>query len=298
MTQENVPGIEFSDPEILAGAPAPETVERAVATFREQGMLRCDRAIPLAYLDEIDQHYRARYRAELGSTSKPDRRPLFTVDVEGPFNRPAFYANPLLFPIVVRLLGEDCILGACSSVVSFPGAPDQFIHRDSPSLYGDYGLERGLPPYALTILMPLVDANDETGSTEVWPTTHLDPDQEHATTRPSVRPVVVRGSVLLTDSRVVHRGAANRAQIVRPLVYLSYHRHWFRDFGGYENRPPIAITSSELARVPAAHKHLFEWRFDRYATMQLKARARRLAAEVVPEPLRASVTSAYRRLRG
>ena len=280
---DDVPTLTIADHEARSQKLEPSTVDEALRLFREGGALRLHRAIPLEFLDELDGHYRKRYWSELESTDKEDRRPLFTVDVEGPFARPQFYANPLVFPIIERLLGDDCILGACSSVVSFPGAPDQFTHRDSDSLFGDFAYDVKLPPYALTVLMPLVDADAETGSTEVWPTTQHEPDFEKAKATPPVHPVVPRGSIMMTDSRVVHRGARNRSERVRPLVYCSYHRHWFRDYGGYETRPPISINPIEYVRVPREYRRLFSWGFDRYLKIRVKRGARRVALDVLPQ---------------
>lgn len=296
--EDEVPSFTISDREHAAGALDEATIAAACAAFREAGAIRIHRAIPLDLHAELDAHYRRRYAKEIAGTTKEDRRPLFTVDVEGPFNRPAFYANPFVYPLVQRLLGQDCILGACSTVISFPGAPAQFTHRDSDSLYGDYTFDVPLPPYALTVLMPLVDADEETGSTEVWPQSHKEPSLEKVIARAPVHPLVPKGSVMMTDSRVVHRGAANRsANTARPLVYCSYHRHWFRDYGGYESRPPIAMSPLDFSKVPVEHRHLFAWRFDPYWKIRVRRQAERVARDLGAEGLLAGVQDAFRRLR-
>jgi len=296
-TVGEIPSFTVSDEEVAAGRLSEGQIEAACAAFRAAGAIRVHRAIPSDLLGELDRHYRRRYGVELSSTVKADLRPLFTVDLEGPFNRPSFYANPFFFPIIERLLGKDCILGACSSVVSFPGAPAQFIHRDSDSLYGDYSFDVGLPPYALTVLMPLVDATEETGSTEVWPESHKEPSLEKVLTSSPLHPLVPRGSVMLTDSRVVHRGAQNRSTSVRPLVYNSYHRHWFRDYGGYEHRPPVAMNPLEFSRVPVEHRQLFSWRFDRYWKIRVQRGAERVARDLVPAEVLSGLQGMWRRLR-
>jgi hypothetical protein len=293
-----IPTITFSDEETARQTPAERTIVEAVDAFRSAGALRLHRAFPAEVLDALDEHYRKRYSLELRSTKKKDRRPLFTVDVEGPFNTPAFYANPLFFPIVERLLGQDCILGACSSVVSFPGAPSQHTHRDSLSLFGDYAYDVALPPYALTVLMPLVDATIERGSTEVWPETHREPVLARAIERSPVHPTVPRGSVMMTDSRVVHRGAENRSNDARPLIYNSYHRHWFRDYFGYGDRPPVAMSPFEYAKVPRHYRRLFSWRFDRYWKVRLTRQADRVVRNVVPAPLLSPAARVFARMSG
>lgn len=251
------PTVTFDPDAPAASAATLEKIEGAVALFREHGAVRLHGVFQRPFVDELLQHYRARYRLELLRTSKDDRRPLFTVDLSGPFARPAYYAHPIIFPIVERLLGTDCALGACSTVISFPGAPQQFIHRDSPSLFGDFAHDVRLPPYALTVLMPLVDANALTGSTRVWPGSHRVPDLQQAQALPSESPDVPFGSALMTDSRVVHCGSPNVSDRVRPLLYNSYHRGWFRDWGGYEQRPPVNLAAAVRRTVPERHASLF-----------------------------------------
>jgi len=294
-----IPTITCSDEERNAKTLRPETVQKAAAMFRESGFLRIHNAIPLDYVDEMHSRFLKRYDEELEKTSRPDRRPLYTVDLEGPFNNPIFYANPMFYPIIEELLGKDCIVGACSVVLSFPGAPDQFTHRDTPSLFGDFNYDVHLPTYALTVLMPLVDANLETGSTEVWPKTHLNPNFEKALQEVEpIHPVVPRGSVMMTDSRVIHRGARNRSERIRPLVYNSYHRHWFRDFDGYASRPPIAIDPIRFRQVPEEYKHLFRWRFDQYFKMRIERGAKRIVRDAVPQPIRKPLRAAWLKLKG
>lgn len=257
MSGATVPTLALSASERAAGTPGTATVDAAAELFAAHGVLLVRDLLGAEQLRALERRYRSRYRVELSRPDMGDRRRLFTIDVEGPFAQAGFYANPLLFPVIQRALGLDCILGACSSVVSWPGAPAQTVHRDSESLYGDFSVDVRLPSYALTVLMPLVRADERTGSTRVWPGTHRVADFEAARTMPSVAEVVEPGSALMTDSRLLHGGDPNRSERLRPLLYLTYHRAWFRDFGGYEKRPPVNVPwRSRLALVPE-HRHLF-----------------------------------------
>lgn len=248
---ETFPTVRFAPREVAAAQPEAATVDRACALFEAHGAVRLLDVFERGFLDELRGHFLDRYRRELGGTTKVDRRPLYSVDVSGPPGRPEYYANPLLLPILKRVLGDDVVIGAVSAVISFPGAPQQFIHRDSPSLFDDLTVDVGLPAYAVTVLMPMVDANTETGSTRVWPGTHRVADLEEAQRRPSDSPDVPYGSMLMTDSRVVHCGSPNRSDRVRPLLYNTYHRSWFRDWGGYEHRPSVSIGRRARREVPA-----------------------------------------------
>jgi len=286
-SEASLPVVAFSDAERAAGSPTPESVERAAALFAEHGALLLRDVYERAHIERLDRHYRSRYRMELAKPTQADRRRLFTVDVEGPFAESAYYANPLLFPILQRLLGADCILGSCSSVVSWPGAPAQTVHRDSESLYGDYAMDVRLPSYAVTVLMPLVRADARTGSTRIWPGTHRVPDFERARAMPSIAHDVEPGSALVTDSRVLHAGEPNRSDAIRPLLYNAYHRAWFRDLGGYEQRPPVNLGWGGRLALDPAHRHMFRIAAEGSPAFRARWILRRAAARWIPRPLHA-----------
>lgn len=271
--------VSFTDAERNRGAPSAETLAKALELVQKHGFVRLLNVFSQSEIASFKQHYERRYRLYLEGTYKPDQRPLFTVDVEGPFGEPTFFANPLTYSILKKRLGKDCILGAMSSVASFPGAPDQYIHRDSQAIFGehehDYEIDKGLPSYAMTVLIPLVDCNKETGCTKIWPGSHLRNDKEKTEKTAPLEPEVPAGSVLLTDSKVVHCGGANHSDKVRPLIYMSYHRSWFRDFWGYESRPPVNVSRRQLKKVPNEYQHMLTWTKDPYPLIKLRNAAKR-----------------------
>jgi hypothetical protein len=218
-----------------------EAVAHACELFRKHGCVVFDRLYSPEFVSDLARDVRRRHKLDLAGTDRPDRRPLFTVTIDARVADPELLANPFVLGAARELLGSDAILGAVSAVVSYPGAPQQTVHRDSESLFGDYALDVDLPPYALTVLAPLVDANAQTGSTRVWPGTHRIAEFDRAHAMPSEAPDLPVGSVLLTDSRVLHCGEPNRSECVRPVLYWAYHRAWFRDWGGYGERPPIRL---------------------------------------------------------
>jgi hypothetical protein len=251
------PTVEWTARERSAGRPDPATLDRIWELFTTWGTVRLVNLFEPAFMDRVVAHYRARYGVHLAGTTKKDLRPLFSPKLVGPFATDTYHSNPLLFPVVQRALGDDCVLGAFGSVVSFPGSPAQFRHRDSGSLFDDYSIDVQLPPYALTVLIPLIDANAETGATRVWPGSHREPDFDKAQAMPSESPDLPRGSVLMTDSRTVHGGSPNVSNRVRPIVYNSYHRSWYRDEGGYEHRPPVHLGALGQLTMPRALRGRF-----------------------------------------
>lgn len=260
--------IAVSEAERAAGRLTEDTLARACSLFSEHGYLRVENLFTPAQMQVFDAEYRARYRNFLTMTNKKDKRPLFTVSIRGPFADALVIANPLLLPFFGHFLGEDYILQAMSAVASFPGAPDQRLHRDATPLFGkENRADKDLPTYSMTMLVPLIDFTRETGCTRVWPGSHRIAGHEEGLAVGSLDPEVKTGSVLITDGRVLHRGAANRSDRLRPLFYCTFHRNWYRDFWGYENRPPIQLSDRDFkALAPEARKRL-EWSRDRYRSI-------------------------------
>ncbi len=75
----------------------------------------------------------------------------------------------------------------------------------------------------------------------------------------SQRPVVPAGGCLLMDYRLLHGGTANCSDTVRPLLYVIYHRPWFRDYVNFQKQPAVRMSRAEARRVPEAHRALFAW---------------------------------------
>jgi len=279
-----VTSVILSDSEKECGLPDKASILKATEALSKYGFVRLINVFDPAKLVIWKTHYRNRYRSYLHSTDRPNRRPLFTVDVEGPFTDPYFFANPMISPLINNFLGDNHILAALSSVVSFPGAPDQNIHRDSPPLFNtDYSVDKDIPPYSLTVLIPLVDCTLETGCTKVWPGSHHRSHDENIEAIAPTNPEVKKGSVLITDSRLVHRGGANLSNQIRPLIYMTYHCHWFRDFGGYEDRPPVNIGNSQLKSIPDEYKHMFSWTKDQYQRIRVKNWLRRTTPDGIKQ---------------
>lgn len=279
---EVVASVTVSDAERDKGALSAATFAEVVNLVERHGYVRLQNVFDSKTTDRWSQHYHKRYPEHLNKTGTTNRRPLFTVEAEGPFGESYFYANPFLYPFFQHRLGQDCILGAMSSVVSFPGAPDQRLHRDSEPLFGDdYAFETANPSYAMTVLIPLVDCNLSTGCTRVWPGSHrCSTNEEALESSTAIDPEVTVGSVLITDCKLLHRGAANLSDQVRPLLYLSYHRKWFRDFWGYEDRQPVLISNKNFSRINTEYRHLFAWTKNPYRFLKTKQQLRRFRSLV------------------
>jgi ectoine hydroxylase-related dioxygenase (phytanoyl-CoA dioxygenase family) len=208
-----------------------------------------------------------------------DRRYMVTVSMRDSFADPRVWAAPAVCEPVAGVLGPDWKLFSLSVVVSQPGAQDQHVHSDSGGLFGDPAIEGDLPCYAVTALLPLVDADERTGSTRLWPGSHRLPPDDAATITP-VDPVVRAGSAVLFDYRLRHGGIGNRSDIVRPVLSLVYARPWFRDATNFTVQHPLVVSRFALRRLTPEHRALLLDPVRERSAVERRARAaaRRAAA--------------------
>lgn len=282
-----IANISISDAERAASTMSPDTLQTAKTLFAENGYIRVQNLFTAEQMAAFEAQYRDRYRNFLTATNKPDKRPLFTVNIEGAFAQREVISNPILLPFLESFLGKDFILAAMSAVASFPGAPDQHLHRDATMLFGPQNVaDYNLPVYSITMLVPLIDFTRETGCTRVWPGSHKIAGRDEGLAVGSLDPEVRVGSVLISDGRVLHRGAANGSNKLRPLFYATFHRAWYRDFGGYTQRPPIMISNKNFAALPADLQARVDWSRDRYKAVKRKYWIRK----ILPVSLRLRLT--------
>ena len=191
----------------------------------------------------------------------------------GPFLSPAFYANPAVLGVMAALLGPDFRLSSLETVISLPGSSDQHQHVDGPVRFdrlvgGKRRPYRGdlsdLPPYAVTLCVPLCDVDDRNGPTAVWAGSH----REALRPRPPGEREVLRrfrekrmagrfGDAFIFDFRVFHGGLANGSRQPRPLLIMVFTRSWYRDPNLAEVETGLILGRRELARIPARHRELF-----------------------------------------
>jgi ectoine hydroxylase-related dioxygenase (phytanoyl-CoA dioxygenase family) len=247
------------------------TQEKAIELFHAHGALWLKDVFDSDFIDTLAAAYEERYTSQRVSVLKKrhaivgDHRFMITVDIQAPFNDPQLFDNPNLTPILRGLLGDQCLISSFGSVVTFPGADAQPIHFDHPPLFYDESMCVALPPHAITMVVPLVDLTEQTGSTAIWEGSHRKvgardqlrqlmnvPDFEG-----SVTPMAKRGDVYFMDYRVIHGGTENPGENARPILYVVYSRPWFRDGFNFTDQAPISITASERKRLPKSSQRLF-----------------------------------------
>jgi hypothetical protein len=248
-------------------------LQEAARLFLEQGCVVLRNAFDAGVIQRLHDEFSASYHRYFhdqqfdDALRVGDKRTMVTVRVEGGFNSPDIYANPRTFGLLKYLLGDALILGSVGAVCALPGAQWQHQHRDHANIFDTTVVYPGgdrcypvLPPYAITLVVPLVPLTEATGSTRLWPGSHLVVDSE-ATSGPPADPLVALGDCYLMDYRLMHGGMPNNSNIVRPILYNVYYRPWFRDYQNYPLQAPLAMTEAARQKVPQEYRGLFDWSF-------------------------------------
>jgi hypothetical protein len=182
----------------------------AAQRFADAGVLILKDLLPAERITALHEAYAIEY-GDIGCRSTGnhimevgDKRLMTTLGVSGIFAAPEIFAHPVALSIVSPLLGNDFTLGSYVAVISMAGAKAQRLHTDLEGLFGDDELDASVPPYSITLVIPLVGLNQVTGSTRFFPGTHRDP--EAISVPDGIAPDLDPGDAILFDSRISHGG--------------------------------------------------------------------------------------------
>ena len=103
-------------------------------------------------------------------------------------------------------------------------------HRDTYSLFGCEKQDQDLPPFYLTLIVPLQEVTEDLGPTDfvlgshssLWAKTL----QEGKEGLEHVLATSKRGDCVLFDGRMIHRGTPCRSALPRRAVYTVFHKKW------------------------------------------------------------------------
>lgn len=244
---------------------SPDEVRAHGRTFYDDGFVVIRNAFSPEYVQGLYDYFVDSYgryfedRVYDDASHVGDKRTMLTVDIEGPFNTPDFYASPRLMPVINALLGDWVVLGGVGAVTSLPGADIQHLHRDHRGLFDEnHPATPLLPPYAITVILPLVPIDATNGTTRMYAGSHR-VTRAIAEAKPTVDPYTELGDCIFMDYRMLHRGLANNSDRIRPILYVTYYREWFRDYQNYSKHNPLSLTMEEYAKMPPEQRYLVSW---------------------------------------
>ncbi len=262
--RKNVPILRYEPGDAQASRERPELAALGAEMFEKYGILQIDNAFPVELIKRLQKKFFERYSAYFQTENHPDTlhvgdmRYMLTVDMEDGFDDPQLLGSSTVLPIIKRVLGDECVLGAFTAVISLPGARDQRLHKDHPALFPDTPFHYAAPPFTAQIIIPLVPLDEFTGTTRFYKGSHkVKTDQSEALGHQD--PMAGLGSCLLNDYRCAHRGLGNRSDLVRPILTMIFNRPWFRDYANYGNQPPLRLPQESYDTLPPELKPLVEW---------------------------------------
>ena len=253
------------------------TLRKVRSSMERDGAIAFANLFPMRLLMKVRSHVLRRHESgELRARALVrdiGGRYAAVLPFEGPFLDSKFYANRPLTEMLAALLGSSHCIGSLEVVISMPGSSEQHQHIDGPVRFdrsiggkkkGFHGDLSDLPPYAVTLCVPLCDVDEDNGPTAIWPGSH----RTALRARPPGRAEIGRefpvehmagkfGRSFLFDFRTFHGGRPNFTREPRPLLMFVFTRSWYRDPNLADVFPSVAIAKRNLAGIPDRHKHLF-----------------------------------------
>lgn len=241
----------------------PRVAAKAADLLADKGVVLIEDLIHPDLVAELREALPERVRdwhsSELGKPNNVgDKRFTVPIRLQKPFDNPNVYANPVLLDTLTRVMGEKPVLHAFGSVTTYEGARMQHVHREHPLLFHTDAGNANVPCYATTILIPLIDLDEEAGGTQLWEGTHTTARDESWQGDPHIF-YTKAGSALVFDYRTYHGGMPCRASHGRPLLYFTYTMPWFHDTLAFESHAAMGISDGEWQAVPERHRDLFRF---------------------------------------
>ena len=144
-------------------------------------------------------------------------------------------ANPYVIQVTKALLGAGLYNNFYNGNTNCPGSTTQPLHRDGNHLWADQ--EVAHPTAEVVVNISPQDTSEENGSVEIWPGSHLDVsgrriDEEHEAERrkiaPPIRGNAKKGSALIRDMRLWHRGVPNLSDEPRHMIAMIHRVSWLK----------------------------------------------------------------------
>jgi len=127
--------------------------------------------------------------------------------------------------ILSKVLGSKYFVEKAGKIESSPGSVAQRWHMDTPHLFSN---SVQLPAHSLNCFIAMCDLIPfSNGPTEFQLKTHI--KANIAEPKTTAFAGMKKGSIVIYDTRILHRGGPNNSQEMRPLIYLTFSRAWFRD---------------------------------------------------------------------
>ena len=235
--------IRVSPEEFHADRMSAAHVERAVEAIDTDGYVILDNVVAHEHLDvlrvKMTEDSQKLFRAEKwGGAGKVRGHLQQGAPPMAPYVFRDIVSNPFVIQVTKWVLGNGVTGPGGKMFNSFyggntscPGSQEQALHRDHPHLWPD--LEQAHPPFALAINIFFVKVTEENGATELWPGSHLNTkafDEDNIAAKrqvaPPIRAETEKGSIVIRDMRLWHRGMTNHSNEFRHMINMNHNMYW------------------------------------------------------------------------
>lgn len=169
----------------------------------------------------------------------------------------AFVQNQTILAIAQDMLGPWCDrfqLNLTQALEIWPGEYEQVPHRDKDMWRGPPGEIE----YLINVMWPFTPYRAQNGATVLWPGSHKKQDEYELDRGDAIAAEMDAGSALVFLGSTLHCAGANRTNIPRVGMIVSYSLGWLKP---YENQwlvypPQVARNfSPELAALAGYQQH-------------------------------------------
>ncbi len=255
--------VDVAYPHLRVGFSDPDVISKSRVILEDKGAVLIDQIISPELVEELREDFQQQVRNwQTSGLGKPnnvgDKRFTVPIRIRAPFDDPAIYANPALTGLLRNMFGQKPALHAFGGVVTHEGARMQHVHREHPMLFNSDAANAAAPLYAVNVLVPLVDLDEESGGTQFWEGTHKYPEDKEWEGESEVV-YTPAGSALVLDYRTYHGGMPCRATHGRPVLFYTYCMPWFTDTLAFDSHAALGLTDAERMNIPEHHRHLFKF---------------------------------------
>ena len=226
--------------ELAAGKLTDAHVEQAVKAIRVDGYVVLENVVSHEHLDILRERMDADSQILINEEKWGGAGRLKGHLQQGP---PPFapyifrdvVANPYVIQVTKELLGPGLYNNFYNGNTNSPGSTTQPLHRDGAHLWPDQKVAH--PTTEVVVNISPQDTTEENGSVEIWPGSHLEVGEHHIDEKqeearrkicPPIRGNAKKGSILIRDMRLWHRGVPNPSDKPRHMIALIYRVHWLK----------------------------------------------------------------------
>ncbi|MEM7133258.1 MAG: phytanoyl-CoA dioxygenase family protein [Chloroflexota bacterium] len=228
--------INITKAERTADQMSPDKAQQAVSAILTDGFVVLDNAVSHGSLDRlrekmIEDSQRLIEAEKWGGAGRLPGHLQQGPPPMAPFVFRDIVSNPFVIQVTKGVLGEGLFNSFYNGNCNCPGSGTQPLHADHPHLWPN--MEKAHPPASLVVNICLTKVTEENGAVELWPGSHHNTkpvsDENVAAQREITPPIpgeTEKGSVLIRDMRVWHRGVPNHSNEIRHMIAMVHNISW------------------------------------------------------------------------